>query len=741
MKYRIMTAALAVIGMSASQAQAFNLEDIQFWTGTGTNRAALLIEWNAPEVYNNTEVSAPIASKTLAWGYRWDGIASATEMLNAVLSADQQLFAVLSEDTGYGSMIMGLGYDWNHNRAYGVQNGTQIQTYSYQTSVSDVVDGIITLGYSDADVFNTLEPADLYWGGVNGPSWELWQEKEQNGGFTTMPDRGANPYWTADDPGMPWSGSHGEWTYVSMGISGITLSDGSWIGFTISAGGLDYANSSAPGTIAYYEHKHAPANPVAASLDLSPYATEVADSHEPFSNSELYAEPTSVLGEPTTWAQDLAFFGDPDPFRVKLVKAAYNLDLNGDKTLLTLDQQTSDGVTSYGSVTVKFDHPVLDDPSNPYGIDFEVFGNTFYVGSGFVCDSSDLSQFNLTGGAFGEPLLVSVSPDGENWYTYTDGPYCDSTFPTQGFAWDSDLFTSTGSGWTKKKMDFTKPVNPVLDNILGSANTITTVSDAIRLYAGSGGGTGFDLAESGFESIQYIRVEAADGYTGGELDAFSDVRPAYLGEGLTVAPGNLEKGAYSLFFMDPSNAQDILVQVNVQSAFEVMLVKPSHSVDEEILSQLSENALSTLQVEFEPVLVTDIDPQICADILWNLAYDTSVSLDECSIQTWNGTEWETAEYSENASNILFKNINGTSIFALVPLGVPNLAIQFVDGKPVFTFTTRAGWKHVLERSTDFVQWNIVQEVDAFATAESLTIEDSAAPVEQAFYRLRLIQGE
>ena len=64
--FALVTAGFALV----STVRAISLDDIQIWTGSGTNRAALVIEWNSPEVYNNTTVSAPIANKTLVWDYR-----------------------------------------------------------------------------------------------------------------------------------------------------------------------------------------------------------------------------------------------------------------------------------------------------------------------------------------------------------------------------------------------------------------------------------------------------------------------------------------------------------------------------------------------------------------------------------------------------------------------------------------------------------------------------------------------
>ena len=192
-------AAIAWMCPVLSTQAALSLDDIQFWTGTGTNRAVMLIEWKSPEVRNSTEVLSPIIHKTLAWGYRWDGESNASEMFNAIVANDPQLFGVLSADTGYGSMIMGLGYDLNNNKIFGINTATDTWAYSYYSN-SDIADGVAIADYGDADIAQSLDAVDLYWGGVNGPSWELWHEKDNQGGFVEMPQTGDDPYWTPDDP-------------------------------------------------------------------------------------------------------------------------------------------------------------------------------------------------------------------------------------------------------------------------------------------------------------------------------------------------------------------------------------------------------------------------------------------------------------------------------------------------------------------------------------------------------------
>jgi hypothetical protein len=50
--------------------------NIQYWTGTGTNRAALVLEFGSP--------STPAS---VAWGYRWNGSSTAASMLFALAGA------------------------------------------------------------------------------------------------------------------------------------------------------------------------------------------------------------------------------------------------------------------------------------------------------------------------------------------------------------------------------------------------------------------------------------------------------------------------------------------------------------------------------------------------------------------------------------------------------------------------------------------------------------------------------
>jgi hypothetical protein len=95
------------------------------------------------------------------------------------------------------------------------------------------------------------------------------------------------------------------------------------------------------------------------------------------------------------------------------------------------------------------------------------------------------------------------------WYTYS-APVADSYYPLNPYAWDRETHD-----WGAQ-LNWTKPVNPTLG---ASDFAGLSAADAIDLYDGSAGGTGFDLALSGYDWIQYVRVVSY----GGEIDGFSDV--------------------------------------------------------------------------------------------------------------------------------------------------------------------------------------------------------------------------
>lgn len=207
----------------------------------------------------------------------------------------------------------------------------------------------------------------------------------------------------------------------------------------------------------------------------SPWATEVASYVQGLSPNPSYLDPTTALGSPERFTGEGSFPGVVSPFNPAF----------GDNEIVSI----GDG----GSLTVRFDTPITDDPANPFGIDLIVFGNDGFFDADFP------NGVVAPGGATFDPehMEVEVSDDGVNFVPL--GTFSEGFFPTMGYA-DSGAFDTTpGSVLT----NFLKPVDPSLTKTDFAG--LTTIGIA-ALYDGSGGGTGIDIAPSGLSTVTHVRV-------------------------------------------------------------------------------------------------------------------------------------------------------------------------------------------------------------------------------------------
>ncbi|MGL5787222.1 MAG: DUF5074 domain-containing protein [Bacteroidales bacterium] len=172
-----------VRSMATKTDMSFTMDDIQNWTGTGSKRAALVIQWN--------DEKNPDA---LVWGYKWDGEATGADMLTAIVTADPNLFALVMKGTQFGMTLGGLGYDLN---------GQNPQTLTNAGTEQQILNGFAETSSYDFDNWSCTDKQDHWASGWMKAYWTYCVREKQTDPFN----------------------------YSSQGVSNRTLSDGSWDAF------------------------------------------------------------------------------------------------------------------------------------------------------------------------------------------------------------------------------------------------------------------------------------------------------------------------------------------------------------------------------------------------------------------------------------------------------------------------------------------------------------------------------
>jgi len=321
----------------------------------------------------------------------------------------------------------------------------------------------------------------------------------------------AGPYYWAQSPGTGADFASVAWTY-GAGVDADLATDGGW--YCLKRTNRETWESSEP-----------VAEPVPAE---SPYAWRVVAAD--VAPGGAYGDPANALGAPS---RTVPGWNGPD-YPATPAAPAW-----GGGRLVSLDSAREDD-GARGSITVEFDHPVADDPRNPFGLDFIVFGNALHTlggSSSFTGVGDPATVVFNTGAVAAERGLVEASADGTNWFAFADGPYADDFAPTMSRLYDPEdpdlsLFGSSAitNKWWGAPSDATRPVDPSLS---GADFKGRSLAEYARLYDGSAGGTGFDISAFdlprdalGRKFIRFVRITTLDPDASTEVDAVADVAPA-----------------------------------------------------------------------------------------------------------------------------------------------------------------------------------------------------------------------
>jgi hypothetical protein len=146
--------------------------------------------------------------------------------------------------------------------------------------------------------------------------------------------------------------------------------------------------------------------------------------------------------------------------------------------------------------------PIRNQPANPYGVDFLVYGGVALTDVNWPNGVSDGSVF----GALGGNTRISVSQDGVTYYQLNPSlaPVTEAGLPTDAAG------------------VFGQPANPALKPADFASKNLSEIR---ALYDGSAGGTGYDLAWAldgqgqsvNLTEASYVRVDVLSGQT--KIDA------------------------------------------------------------------------------------------------------------------------------------------------------------------------------------------------------------------------------
>lgn len=436
---------------------------------------------------------------------------------------------------GEGANECAVVIDWSNGGG-----GTLVWGYRWNGTCTNLVEVVARIVHEDPRLKMgvqgmTSSYVDLFFFGYdvndNHPQWDLDNGvATDNAAYALREDSLYYSAWwvlygAMNGDSFPTTPQTSSWSAANQ----ITPQDKDWFVFSWGCPDYDASWNEAPAMLA---------EPTPAE---SPYGYKVVDSMTSETKAN-YNKAANVLGHPTMYMSGM--WGGPVTPSNPAWMANELFTLKTDSDDEEGEIGTEDGP---GYVTIEFDHDVVDDPANPFGLDFIVFGNAMCVltSSDYITESGDPRGQKCSGTGNVEATKVEVSQDGETWYTSASWGSSDAFAPTCAYLYEpenADAALFAGNKYWGRAAQATKPVNPTVD-FATTANM--SVADVCQAYNGSAGGTGYDLAtaidaegnplptKDGRKWIRYVRVsgvyveteEGDHGYTEPEIDAVADVAP------------------------------------------------------------------------------------------------------------------------------------------------------------------------------------------------------------------------
>ena len=186
-----------ILGHPTPSSASTTFDSINFWTGTGINKAAMVIQWN--------DGGTPTS---MVWGYRWSGEARGIDMLKAIAGS------TVSRDDGQSTFLPDASKGADSRLALSLIN------YSFGNAVEALV-------FTDRTVVRTQ----------NDWSTGYWEYSIYGGTFNYYPyNPEGNSILTTYSKTGTYTYSNVNWFSSPIGASDRILVDGSWDAFSFASG-------------------------------------------------------------------------------------------------------------------------------------------------------------------------------------------------------------------------------------------------------------------------------------------------------------------------------------------------------------------------------------------------------------------------------------------------------------------------------------------------------------------------
>lgn len=245
MSKQLLTLAIGFAALSVG-AHPIDFDRIQHWTGTGPNKAALVIQYNGDKY----------GSDAYVWGYRWeDGESPSGETMMKAICANSSRLSMLTQYTGtMGSTLCGVGYGLNQETLQHVffnfekAKDFEFINFDYyspssfmgQTEAPGDNSPVLAKAAIDAAIAGShyiQHPFDYGTYGYPAYDYDCWdidEETDAMGGSSTYEPKwlsawyeGYWSYWCANTPEQ-------DWMYSGSGFTGRTLTDGAVDGWSFT---------------------------------------------------------------------------------------------------------------------------------------------------------------------------------------------------------------------------------------------------------------------------------------------------------------------------------------------------------------------------------------------------------------------------------------------------------------------------------------------------------------------------